>query len=388
MTTLAPSAASLLQSVRDLRPLIEAEAAQIERDRRITPRVIAALREAGVYRMIVPRAYGGSELKLTEFASVTEELAKADASTAWTVGQNSGIGRVAAYLPPEGAQEIFGDPDVIMSWGNGPGTARKVEGGYIVSVQCTYASGMHHATWLGTQDCEVHDADGKLHLNRRGDKVRRIFFFRPEDVEVREIWQVSGLKGTATDAYTVKDLFVPDHRVATEAPVVTGTLYTYSSTNIFASGFAGVALGVARATLDALFEMTAAKSQRGASGLLREQPAVQARLGVAEGILRSARALLHETLREGWERVTAAGAIDMRTRIDLRLATTFAMQRAAEVVDIAFKQAGIDAIFERNDFERRFRDMHAISQHLQARDDHYEKVGQYLMGLEPAPGWL
>jgi alkylation response protein AidB-like acyl-CoA dehydrogenase len=247
---------------------------------------------------------------------------------------------------------------------------------------------MHHATWLGTQDCEVHDADGKLHLNRRGDKVRRIFFFRPEDVEVREIWQVSGLKGTATDAYTVKDLFVPDHRVATEAPVVTGTLYTYSSTNIFASGFAGVALGVARATLDALFEMTAAKSQRGASGLLREQPAVQARLGVAEGILRSARALLHETLREGWERVTAAGAIDMRTRIDLRLATTFAMQRAAEVVDIAFKQAGIDAIFERNDFERRFRDMHAISQHLQARDDHYEKVGQYLMGLEPAPGWL
>ena len=388
MTTLAPSAASLLQSVRNLRPLIEAEAAQIERERRITPRVIDALREAGVYRMNVPRAYGGSELTLIEYAEVMEELAKADASTAWTVGQNSGIGRVAAYLPPEGAREIFGDPDVIVSWGNGPGTARRVEGGYVVSLQATYSSGMHHATWLGFQDCETYDADGNLVLTKHGEKLRGTCFFRPEDAELREIWDVSGLKGTGTDCYSATDLFIPEHRFGLEDPVVPGTLYLYNTTNVFAVGFAAVALGVARATLDSLIDITASKSQRGASGPLRDQRTVQARIGVAEATLRSARALLHEVVAEGWERVSTSHALDMHTRINLRMATTFAMQRAADVVDVAYKQAGIDAIFERNAFERRFRDMHAITQHIQARDDHFEKVGQYLTGLEPEPGWL
>jgi alkylation response protein AidB-like acyl-CoA dehydrogenase len=388
MTTLAPSAASLLQSVRDLRPMIESEAEQIERDRRITPRVIAALREAGVYRMLVPRVYGGSQLSLIEFAAVMEELGKADASTAWTVGQNSGVCRLAAYLPPEGAREVFGQPDSILSWGNGPGTARPVDGGYVINFQATYSSGMHHATWLGTQDCDTYDAAGNLLLNKHGEKLRGTCFFRPSDVEVREVWQVSGLKGTGTDCYTVTDLFVPEHRFALPDPQVDDPLYLYNTTNIFATGFASVALGLARATLDALIGITATKSARGASGALRDQRPVLYRLGVAEATLRSARALLHETVRDGWQRVSANRALDMQTRIDLRMATTFAIQRSAEVVDVAYKQAGIDAIFERNAFERRFRDMHAVTQHLQARDDHFEKVGQYLTGQEPDKGWL
>ncbi len=310
MTTLAPSAASLLQSVRDLRPLIEAEAEQIERDHRITTRVIEALREAGVYRMLTPRVYGGSQLTLWEFAAVMEAIAEADASTAWTVGQNSGICRLAAYMPPEGAREIFGDPNTILSWGNGPGTARKVDGGYVINFQATYSSGMHHATWLGTQDCDTYDAAGNLVLNKHGEKLRGTCFFRPEDVQVREIWQVSGLKGTGTDCYTVTDLFVPEHRFAFEEPVVGEPLYLYNTTNIFATGFAAVALGLARATLDALIDITATKSARGASGPLRDQRPIQARLGVAEATLRSARALLARG-RLGW---LGAREHDARTR--------------------------------------------------------------------------
>jgi alkylation response protein AidB-like acyl-CoA dehydrogenase len=388
MTALAPSAATLLQSVRDLRPLIEGESAQIERDRRITPRVVAALREAGVYRMIVPRAYGGSELTLAEYAQVMEQLAMADASTAWTVGQNSGIGRVAGYLPPEGAREIFGDPDVTVSWGNGPGKAHRVAGGYVVTFNANHASGMHHAKWLGSQDCETFDAAGNLVLNKHGEKLRGTCFFPRDEAEVREVWQVSGLRGTGTDCYSVSEVFVPERRFALEDPQVPGTLYLFNTTNVFAVGFSSVALGLARATLDALIDVTATKSYRGIAGLIRDLRSVQGRIGVAEATLRSARALLHETIAAGWERVDTSGVLDMRTRIDLRMATTFAMQRAAEVVDMAYKQAGMDAIFETNAFERRFRDMHAMTQHIQARDDHFEKVGQYLTGLEPEPGWL
>src|SRR5690606_11332196 len=158
-------------------------------------------------------------------------LAKADASTAWTVGQNSGICRVAAYLPPEGAQEVFGDPDMIVSWGNGTGTAHKVDGGYIVSFQANHSSGMHHATWLGFQDCETYDADGNLVLTKHGEKLRGTCFFRPEDAEFREVWEVSGLKGTGTDCYSVRDLFIPDRRFALEDPQVPGTMYLYNTTN-------------------------------------------------------------------------------------------------------------------------------------------------------------
>jgi alkylation response protein AidB-like acyl-CoA dehydrogenase len=388
MTTLAPDAATLLQSARDLRPLIEGDAAQIERDRRITPRVVAALREAGVYRMIVPRAYGGSELTLAEYSAVMEQLAMADASTAWTVGQNSGIGRVAGYLPAEGAREIFGDPDVIMSWGNGPGRAQQVEGGYLVTFAANHASGMHHAKWLGSQDCEFYDATGNLLLNKHGEKRRGAVFFPRDEVEVREVWRVSGLRGTGTDCYSVTDVFVPERRFALEEPQVPGTLYLFNTTNVFAVGFSSVALGLARATLDALIDVTATKSYRGIAGPIRDLRSVQGRIGIAEATLRSARALLHETVTAAWERVGATRVLDMGTRIDLRMATTFAMQRAAEVVDLAYRQAGMDAIFESNAFERRFRDMHAMTQHIQARDDHFEKVGQYLTGLEPEPGWL
>jgi alkylation response protein AidB-like acyl-CoA dehydrogenase len=207
-------------------------------------------------------------------------------------------------------------------------------------------------------------------------------------VVMREVWQVSGLKGTGTDCYTVTDLFVPERRFAHEDPVVVEPLYLYNTTNVFAVAFASTALGLARAMLDALIDITATKSARGSSGPLRDQRPVQARIGVAEATLRSARALLHEVVSDGWQRVSANRELDLKTRIDLRMATTFAMQRAADVADVAYKQAGIDAIFERNPFERRFRDMHAVSQHLQARDDHFEKVGQYLMGLEPDKGWL
>jgi alkylation response protein AidB-like acyl-CoA dehydrogenase len=317
-----------------------------------------------------------------------EELAKADASTAWTVGQNSGIGRIAAYLPPEGAQEIFGDPECIVSWGNGPGTAHRVEGGYIVSLQATFSSGMHHAKWLGFQDCDTYDTEGNLVLTNQGEKLRGTCFFSPEDAQFREIWEVSGLKGTGTDCYSVQELFIPEHRFIREDPFIADPLYLYNTTNIFATGFSSVALGLARSTLDALIEITGTKSPRGFTAAMREQRPIQAKIGVAEATLRSARALLHEVVAQGWERVSANRMLDLQTRVELRMATTFAMQRATEVVDVAFKQAGIDAIFEKNPFERRFRDMHAMSQHIQARDDHFEKVGQFLMGLEPDKGWL
>jgi alkylation response protein AidB-like acyl-CoA dehydrogenase len=388
MDSIPPTADELLASARALRPLIEAEAPAIEQAGRITPPVVEALRKAGIYRMIVPRSLGGSELDLLSYSKVMEALAMADGSTAWCVGQNSGVCRTSGYMPRAGAEEVFGSPDAILSWGNGPATAHPVEGGYVVNCKLSFSSGMHHATWLGCQDLDVYDEHGNVVSIKRGETHRGICFFRPEDTTITEMWQVSGLRGTGSDSYAVTDLFVPKHRFAVDECQEPGPLYVLSSTNLFSVGFASVALGIARATLDALIEMTARKTPRGAGATMRDLTRVQAGLGVMEATYRSARALLHETIQTSWDEVCLTRQRTMEMRINLRMATTYAMQQAADVVDAAYKAAGVDAIFDKNAFERRFRDMHAVSQHIQARDDHFERVGQFLMGLDPDRGWL
>ncbi len=378
----------LLEATRALRPLIEAEAPRIEETRRITPAVVDALRGAGLYRMLVPKSLGGMELSLNAYSEVMQEVAAADASTAWCLSQNSGICRVSAYLPPDGAQEVFGSPDTVLSWGNGLGTARKVEGGYVLTTRLQTSSGCHHATWLGCQDAEIADEHGNVDPSTRGRKHGGILFFPASEAQIEDVWQVSGLRGTGSDTYSVTELFVPERHRALEKPFEKNPLYVFSTTNIFSIGFASVCLGIARASLDAFEALAGGKTSRGAPNAMREQTRIQGVIGRNEAHLRSVRAYLHDTIAQAWQQVGRRHRLDMRTRIDLRLATTYTMQRCAAVVDAAYTTAGSTAIYTSNAFERRFRDMHAATQHIQARDDHFENAGKYLLGGEPDQGWL
>jgi alkylation response protein AidB-like acyl-CoA dehydrogenase len=277
---------------------------------------------------------------------------------------------------------------MVISWGNGPQSAVRVNGGYRLSGRWSFSSGIHNAVWTGAHNAPVVDERGDAVLDAAGAPLRKTMFFPVEDVELIDVWQVSGLRGTGSDSYTVTDLFVPEHRVALEEPQAPGTLYRFGTTNIFSIGFASVALGLARGAQEALHDLATTKSPRGFDGALAGQQYAQMRMAEAEGTLRSTRVYLLDAVQQAWDRVAAAGALDLETRIDLRLATTYTIQRCAEVVDNAYQLAGSTAIFTGKAFERRFRDMHAVTQHIQARDDHYERVGRFLLGLEPDPGWL
>jgi alkylation response protein AidB-like acyl-CoA dehydrogenase len=137
---------------------------------------------------------------------------------------------------------------------------------------------------------------------------------------------------------------------------------------------------VARACLEAFFELAGAKTPRATSGLLRDQPMVQASMGHAEAHLRSGRALLAETVREVWT-AAAAGTLGLDQRAALRLATTHAIRLAVQVVDTVYNAAGATAIYEGHLIQRHFQDIHVISQHLQSRLTHYELVGRHWLGL-------
>ena len=386
---------ALVEAARALAPRIEAAGAKIEQDRCLPPSLVADLTDAGLFRMLVPRSLGGGEISLSTFADVIEEVARADGSTAWCLSQGAVAAMVSAFLPLPSARAIFEEPRTIVAWGPGPSAnALAVDGGYRVTGQWSFASGCHHATWLGG-NCALVGEDGRPVLGEDGGPQRRLVLFSASDVEILDVWDVSGLRGTGSDSYAVTNLFVPGERavaVPLQCPREPGPLYRFiggpSFVSAFAVGFAAVALGLARATLDALLDLAATKTPRGIRGLLREQAMTQAHVGQAEGILRSARAYLHQTVAGVWEAVSRTGELTLEQRVLIRLATTHAIQSGAQAVDMAYHAAGATAIFSTNPFERRFRDVHAVMQQIQGRQEHYETVGQFFLGLEPDTQWL
>jgi alkylation response protein AidB-like acyl-CoA dehydrogenase len=160
-----------------------------------------------------------------------------------------------------------------------------------------------------------------------------------------------------------------------------GLLYQIPRTLLFASGDAAVSLGLARACLDAFYELAGAKTPRAMTAPLREQSMVQVQMGHAEAAVRSGRALLTEAVRELWDALNTTGAITLDHRAALRIATTHAIRLAVEVIDAIYNAAGATATYESHIIQRHFQDIHVISQHMQSRLAHYELVGRYWMGL-------
>jgi alkylation response protein AidB-like acyl-CoA dehydrogenase len=383
---------ALLAAVQALAPRLAGWADQIEQERRLPPPLVDALIEAGLFRMLLPRSLNGGEVAPATFASVIEAVAKIDASTAWCLSQASGCSMAAAYLEPAVAWRIFGDRRAVLAWGPGADShAVAVPGGYRVTGRWSFASGCHHATWLGGS-CQIVEPDGRRRTRPDGTPDSRTMLFPATAAEIIDIWQVSGLCGTGSDAFAVADLFVPaEHSIARDEAAERrepGPLYLFMHNNLYAAGFASVALGIGRATLDAVVELAQAKTPRGFRGLLRDSAVIQSQVAECEARLRSARAFLHTTLHDVWAAVTASGQLTLEQRVLIRLAATAAIHQAARVVDTTFHAAGATAIFTSNPFERRFRDMHAVTQQVQGRQDHYETVGRFLLGLEPDQGFL
>jgi indole-3-acetate monooxygenase len=380
-----PQGIDYLRRAREFAPELAAAATEIECRRALTEPVVAALAERGFFRLLLPRSLGGAELLPAGFVPVIEEIAKADASTAWCLNQAAGCSMTAAYLDPAAANEIFGGSRGILAWGPGPGTARIVDGGYRVTASWSFASGSRNATWLGCH-VPVIEADGTPRLNPNGSPVVRTMLFPKSNARMTDIWHVIGLKGTGSDRFSVEDLFVPERHTASrddEARREEGLLYRFSSLQLYAAGFAGVAMGIARSTLDAFVGLAHDKVPFRSARTLRDNHLIQSQVAQAEAQLSAARAFLLRSLREITTEIARVGHITLDQRMTVRLASTFAIHQSLQVVDTAYHAAGSTAIFEENTFERRFRDIHTVSQQLQGRQEHFETVGQYLLGLEP-----
>lgn len=372
-----------------LAPKIEALADDIERGRRLPSGLVADLHAAGMFRLLLPKSQKGAEIDPLTYFRVIETIAKADASVAWCLGQAAGCAMHAAYLDPPVAWKIFGsDPQAVLAWGPGPkAKAIAVDGGYRVTGTWSFASGCRHATWLGAH-CPIFEADGTRRLDAEGRPAERTMLVPAADVAWTDIWDVIGLRGTASDAFSLDDHFVRhDHSVTRDFERECrepGSLYRLSAMSMYEFAFAGVALGIARAALDAFIDMARNKVPRGMKSPIRDNAVVQSNMAQAEVRVRAARLHLLHVYDEVWKAVSASGGkFTLDQRITVRMASTHAIHQARDAVDFAYNAAGASAIFASHPMERRFRDVHTVTQQLQGRLSHFETVGAYILGADP-----
>ena len=373
--------------VRTLGPDIEASSNEIEKRRRVPEALLGKLLAAGLFKLLVPECYGGGEVHPVTFFKTISALAEYDGTVAWCVGQANGCAVSAASVPAEVAKDIWGDPKGIVAWGPGRGTAMPDGGGYKITGNWMFASGGHHATWLGTQTTAVLDKDGNEQFDEDGNLITRTFFVPADTVKWKDVWDVIGLRGTASDAYSVENvpasLAYSVKRDNVQDVRVKSPLYAFRAKNLYAASFAGVALGLARGILDGFKILATEKKGKYGTTLLKDNAMAQADVSIAEARIRSARAYMTGELEDIFTDVTETGALTPEQRMRIRLASTFCIQEAKVAADIAYHSAGATAIFASLPYERRFRDLHAVTQQTQGHKVHYQTVGSFLMGNEP-----
>jgi indole-3-acetate monooxygenase len=411
---------------RSLGPLIAAAADEIERSQAIPEPLLSEMHAARICRMFLPRSVGGDEVEPWVYMRAVEEISRHDGSVGWNVFVANSAALIAPFIPLSAARTIFSDPRAVVAWG--PPNEHKavaVPGGYRVSGKWHFASGSRQATWMGAH-CQVIESDGSLRLNRFGRPTVRTLLYPKDRASPIHDWNTLGMRGTASEGYTLNDLFVPEEFSGTrEDPSLRrdpGPLYSFTMQGLYAVGVAGVAFGIARAMLDALIELAHDKAPR---GLVRmsDSPVVQADIARREASLGAARAYLVEILKDIWDRTagiepigTAAikpiGTADIEPigtagiepigtaalepigtaalepigtadRARLRLGCAHGIHAAIEIADYVYKAAGTSAIFLGTPFERRFRDMHTLSQQIQSRDAHFEAVGRIMFHGDP-----
>ena len=367
-----------VQKARDLMPLIAAASDENDVIRELTKPVVHALIEGGFFTMLKTKSVGGMELKPSIFAQVTETLANADGSTGWgsvskqRLLDHERISRCEyrpGYFCEAGRDRRLGPP-------GSPYEATPVEGGYRISGKWRFMSGSQNATWLGA------------HLRVAGTKETKTFLYPKSSATFHDIWHTLGLRGTASNEYSVENLFIPyDRAIYRDDPRdrrSDSPLYRFTSNQLYSIGFGGVALGIARGTMDAFLALPREKEfARGAGKPMVENNVVQSHVAQSEARWRSARYFLHAAADEALETIEERGEMDLDQRTRLRLASTWAIQSSREIVNTLFHDCGSMAVFEENPFERRLRDIDTVAQQGQGRILHYETVGQVMLGVSP-----
>jgi len=371
--------AEYLAAIDRLAPLIAEHRATFDAERRLPDAVFNALADAGLFRLWLPAALGGPELSPAEFMIVVEAASALDGSVGWLVTNGSAMSRVAGYVSEPVARTWFGEPRAfIVSATGAVGAAQRVEGGYRVSGRWPFGSGSHHAThFMGL--ASTKDPDGR-------DEPPLCCYFGRRDVAIHDTWRVSGLRGTGSCDFEVRDLFVPEqhtHAFIGPRPTQAGVLYRLPTTSIFPWAASVAPLGIARGAMDAFAQLAVGRVRSGTTAPLRDREIVQSNFGRIQALHRSGRAFLIETMTELIAALEADEARLTQARAIFRVACAHADESAVRIVDMIAAETGAASIFETCTIERYARDVHAAVKHIAMSPASYIVAGRLGFGLDP-----
>ena len=373
--------ATILDNARALAPKIRDLGDTIEADRRLPDSLIDDLSDAGVFRIAMPRAWGGPEMTPLEQIELIEIIAHADASTAWCVSILSDSGYYAGFLEDKVAREVYSDLDSRCAGMLAPvGRAEVVPGGYRVTGKWSFGSGSSHATHMTGGAVILND--GEMTFGDDGIPEWRVMIFDPDDVEILDTWYTTGLAGSGSNDYQVTDAFVPfEHTFnALDAPVRSEPLYRYHG--FFFANVPGIPFGMARAALDEAKKIAATKVSLPSLTKLQDDATVQTMFGEAEATLAASRALVFDVMGSAWNTLQTGDLLSMDQRARIGFSLVHAGQSAQRVIDLACEIAGSTALFRSSPLERLRRDMIAASSHIAHQRKTYGAAGRILLDAE------
>lgn len=359
----------VLDRVHTLLPTITERAKVTDATGSVSPETIAELTEAGVFRMVQPKLFGGLEGHPVHFFEVVRAISGACGSTGW-VASVLGVHPWHIALFDERAQaEVWRDgPDALISSSYAPvGRMKPVDGGYELSGHWSFSSGCGHASWALL---------GAIITGSEGKPVDFITVLLPRsDYRIEEVWDVIGLRGTASNDIVVDKIFVPDYRTLRNYEqtqlrgpgqrVNTGALYRMPFAAMFTSAIAAPVLGAVTGCHDAYMKAmrNRLRLSMGGGRFAEDQFAhvavARAASEVDAGILQ-----MDRNLAELYRLATRGEDIPMELRVRTRRDQVRGTERALEAIDILFKTAGGNSLKRGNPIERSWRDAHAGSVHV------------------------
>lgn len=386
------SGEALLEAVPEIEAVIREHAPAAERELRLAPPVVGAMRRAGLFRMARPKSLGGLEVDPLTLFRVVEEVSRIDSAAGWNLQISLSSDPFGAWFPDETVREIFADPDTILGGGfNPPRRATPADGGYRVTGRTSFNSGAHQADWfLGL--AHVFDGD-RPRQGPDGELTVLLTACPASDVEIVDNWNTLGMCGTGSHDVSLTDVFVPERRavpflpLATPSRVYAGPLYRLTIWPGIA-GMAVPALGIARASIDGLVELATKKTPAYTQKTLKDRAVVQTQLARAEAAVGAARAYLHAVFADAWADALAGRTITMDQKMKAQLAATNTVLAAAEAVDLVHAAVGATGIRREYDFQKYFRDVHVITQHAFLGESRLESVGRMMFGLDPEWGFF
>ncbi|SCG59092.1 acyl-CoA dehydrogenase family protein [Micromonospora halophytica] len=387
-TVVIPNREELVRRVREISPVLRANATWSTENRRLHEETVKALTDTGVFRMRIPKRYGGYESDAQTMVAVADEIAQADGSAAWVVSC-SWIATWGLGLFPDAVQEeVFADPDVQVCTTIGPGTATAVpvDGGILVNGSWPCISGALSSRWQQI---------GAILLDPAGDPYPVMGPVLLSDLEISDDWHTSGLRGTGSVATTAKDLFIPQERVLAAPMVVNGQsvsklnadvpMYRAPFISVGAASTVGVAIGMAKAIRDVFFERLPGRKLTYTEYPSQAEAPVT-HLRVAEAVMKIDEAEFHaQRLAATVDAKCASGeAWEMTERGRSRADEGAAVRLTREAAEIFAGSSGGSSAYTKVPIQRIVNDLQTFSLHAMMNPDvNAETYGRILCGLDP-----